>query len=74
MSIAAIVLGIVNIFIVVALLILVGLVVVWGCSLLHIGAPPLQLQNAYLVLVGLIALYMILALLFGLPSIAILRG
>lgn len=74
MAIAAVILGLVNIFIVVALLILVGLVVVWGCSLLGIGAPPPQLQKAYLVLVGLIALYMLLALLFGLPSIAIIRG
>src|SRR4051794_30099440 len=74
MAIGAIVLGIVNIFIVVALLILVGLVIVWGCNLLGIGAPPPQLQKVYLVLVGLIALYMLLALLFGLPSVAIIRG
>lgn len=73
MSIGAVLLGLVNIAIVVVLLLIVGVVAVWICSMLNVALPG-QLRQLYLVLVALIALYMIIALIFGLPSIVILRG
>lgn len=65
-SLSAILLGIINIAIVVAILILIGLVIVWFCGWLSFPVPE-KLQKVYLVIVALIALYMLVALLFGLP-------
>lgn len=72
LSISGVLLGLVNIGIVVVLLLLVGVVAWWLLGLLHISLPG-EARNLYLILVGLIALYMIIALLFGLPSWTIMR-
>jgi hypothetical protein len=73
MSLAAILLGIINIAIVVAILILIGLLVVWLLSFISFSIPE-NIQKVYLVIVGLIALYMLVALLLGLPiPISIIR-
>lgn len=66
------ILGVINIAIVVTVLIIVGLLVLWFMKLLMNTEPSPQLQKAYMVLVGLIALYMIVALIFGLPSYTVL--
>jgi len=67
MSIAGLILGIINIAIVVGILILIGALAVWMLSLFNM-APPQQVQRAFLIIVGLIALYMIAALLLGAPT------
>lgn len=72
MSISGVLLGLVNIGIVVVLLLLVGAVAVWIAGALQFAIPA-QVQKLYLVLVALIALYMIIALIFGLPSVSIIR-
>jgi hypothetical protein len=71
-SISGILLGLVNIGIVVVLLLIVGAAAVWILGMLKMSIPE-QIQHLYLVLVALIALYMIIALIFGLPSISIIR-
>jgi hypothetical protein len=65
-SLTAILLGIINIAIVVAILVLVGLVIVWFMSWLNFPIPE-NIQRVYMVIVALIALYMLVALLLGLP-------
>lgn len=69
---SALILGVINIAIVVAVLILVGLLIVWFMNLLGMGGPPDELRKIYMVIVGLIALYMLVALFLGLPSFAVL--
>lgn len=70
MSIGGILLGLVNIAIVVVLLLIVGLVAMWIMGMLNV-TPPGELRQLYLALVALIALYMIVALIFGLPSVSV---
>lgn len=70
MSLSGLLLGLVNIGIVVAVLLLIGAVALWICNILTIGVPA-QVQKLYLVIVALIALYMIIALLFGIPTVRI---
>jgi hypothetical protein len=65
-SLTAILLGIINIAIVVAILVLIGLVIVWFMG--YLGFPiPAQIQRVFMIIVALIALYMLVALLLGLP-------
>jgi hypothetical protein len=66
MSLSAILLGIINIAIVVAILVLIGLVIVWFMSWLGFPIPD-NIQKVYMVIVALIALYMLVAILFSLP-------
>ena len=73
-SIGGILLGIINIAIVVVVLLLVGVLAWWiFTGLLHVSLPG-EVRTLYLALVALIALYMVVALLLGLPSITIIRG
>jgi hypothetical protein len=72
LSISGILLGVVNIAIVVVLLLLIGVIAWWLLGLLHVQLPG-EARQLYLVLVALIALYMFIALIFGLPSISIMR-
>lgn len=71
MSLSGIVLGLINIGIVVAILLLVGAVVLWFMGWMGIGVPG-NVQKGYIAVVALIALYMIVALLFGIPSVRII--
>ena len=74
MSLGAIILGLINILIVVAVLILIGYIILWVLGPL-LGFPvPEAVQKIYIAIVALIALYMLVALLLGVPSIHILRG
>jgi hypothetical protein len=70
MSLTGLVLGLINIAIVVAILVLVGYVIMWILGLL--GFPvPAMVQKIYMVVVALIALYMIVSLLLGMPALRI---
>ena len=65
-TLGGVLLGIINIAITVAILVLVGLIIMWLMNWL--GFPiPAQIQKVFMVIVALIALYMIVALLLGLP-------
>lgn len=66
-------LGIINVAIVVAVLLLVGLVIVWFASWMGFSVPD-TVQKCYLAIVFLVALYMLVALLLGIPSIGPLGG
>jgi MFS superfamily sulfate permease-like transporter len=66
MSLTGILLGLINIAIYVAILVLIGLVIVWFASWLSFAIPA-QIQKVYMIIVALIALYLIVALLLGLP-------
>jgi hypothetical protein len=70
MSISGILLGLINIAIVVVLLLLVGAVALWLFGWIGFAIPA-NVQKLYLALVALIALYMIVALLLGLPSVSV---
>ena len=73
MSVSGILLGLVNVLIVVVLLLLVGAIAKWILGYLGFG-PPNEVERLYLALVALIALYLLIALLFGLPTVHIIRG
>jgi hypothetical protein len=66
MRITGALLGLINIAIYVAILVLIGLVVVWFASWMGFAIPE-NIQRVYMVIVALIALYLIVALLLGLP-------
>jgi len=70
MALGGIVLGLINIAIVVVILLLVGALVKWVLGALGWGPPP-QVEKLYIAVVALIALYMLVALLFGLPTVRI---
>lgn len=71
MSFAGLILGIINIAITVGVLILVGLIIVWFMSWVGVAVPD-QVRKAYLFVVAMIGLYMIVALIFGIPSISVI--
>lgn len=64
MSISGLLLGLINIAIVVAVLVLVGYIILWLMGMLGFAIPA-NVQKIYMVIVALIALYMIVALLLG---------
>jgi hypothetical protein len=68
MSLPGIVLGLINIAIVIVILLLVGVVVKWGIKWLFSHDTDPMMDKLYIAAVGLIALYMLVALIFGLPS------
>ena len=71
MTLAGIVLGVINIAIVAALLLLVGALVVWLFKLFGFAPPDQQVQRIYMLVVLLIVIYMIAALILGMPSLHI---
>ena len=66
MSLTGVLLGLINIAIYIAILVLIGLIVVWFAGWLSFSIPE-NIQRVYMVIVALIALYLIIALVFGLP-------
>lgn len=72
MSISGVLLGLVNIGIVVVLLLIIGAVALWIGNMLG-ASPPADLKKLFLVLVALVALYMLIALIFGLPTFTVWR-
>jgi hypothetical protein len=71
MTLIGLVLGIINIAIVVAILLLIGAIIVWFCAYMSIAIPG-QVQKGYIAVVALIALYLVVALLAGMPAIRII--
>jgi hypothetical protein len=71
MSLGGLVLGIINVAIVVAILLLVGAIILWFCSWMQIAVPG-NVQKGYLAVVALIALYLIVALLLGMPGVRVI--
>jgi hypothetical protein len=71
MTLAGFILGVINIAIVAALLLLLGALVVWLFKLFGFAPPDQQVQRIYLLVVLLIVIYMIAALLLGMPSLHI---
>lgn len=70
-SLGGILLGLINIAIVVAVLILIGYVILLIFSWLNFPIPA-PIQKIYMVIVVLIALYMIVQLLLGVPGLRII--
>jgi hypothetical protein len=71
MSLSGLLLGLIDVAIVVAVMLLVGAVIVWFMN--SFGYPvPANVQKLYLAIVALVALYEIVALLFGMPFIHII--
>lgn len=68
MSAQALLLGVINIGIVAALWLLVGVVIVWLAKLVFGAEVPAEVRKFYLIFVGLIVIYMVVSLLFGLPT------
>jgi len=73
MSLTGILLGLINVAIVVAILMLIGAVVVWFASWMSIAIPP-AVQRGFMVVVFLIGLYMLVALLVGIPTVHIVTS
>lgn len=71
MSLSGIILGVINVAIVVAVLLLIGALLLWLCSWLGLGVPT-NVQRGYIAVVALIALYLLVALIFGIPSLRII--
>lgn len=71
MTLLGLVLGVINVAIVVAILLLLGAIIVWFCSYMQIAIPG-PVQKGYIAVVALIALYLLVALLAGMPSIHII--
>ena len=71
MSLSGLVLGIINVAIVAAILVLVGAVIVMFAKWMSYTIDW-NVQRLYLLVVLLIVLYLIVALLFGLPAIRII--
>jgi hypothetical protein len=73
MNLVGLLLGIINIAIVVAILLLIGAIVAWFCNRMTLTVPQ-EVRTGYIVVVGLIALYMLVALLVGMPTLHIVNG
>jgi hypothetical protein len=73
MSLSGIILGIINIAIVIAILLLVGAIIVWFCGYMGLAIPE-AVKRGFIAVVALIGLYMIVALLFGIPTLHIVSS
>jgi hypothetical protein len=71
MSLSGLLLGIINIAIVVAILLLVGAIILWFMSWMNLAVPA-NVQKGYIVVVALIGLYMLVALLLGIPTLRVI--
>jgi hypothetical protein len=71
MSLTGLLLGIINISIVVAILLLIGAIILWFCGWMGLSVPA-NVQKGYIIIVALIGLYMLVSLLLGVPSLRII--
>ena len=71
MSLAGLLLGLINIALVIVVLVLIGAALAWVAQMLQ-WPIPWNIQRLYLALVLLVALYMVVALLFGLPVVHVI--
>lgn len=72
-SVGGLLLGIIDAVLVAAILVLVGAIIVWAASIFE-WPIPWNIQRLYLLIVLLIFIYEVIALLFGMPMVHILRG
>jgi len=72
-GLAGLLLGVLDIAIVVAILLLIGAIILWGLGYISVTVPA-QVQKLFIAVVVLIALYMLVALLLGMPSVSFLRS
>lgn len=68
MSLAGLLLGIINVAIVLAILVLIGAIIVWIAGIFQ-WPIPWNVQRLYLLIVLLIGIYMLIALVLGVPTI-----
>lgn len=73
MSLSGLLLGLINAFIVAAILVLVGAIIVWVAAIFE-WPIPWNIQRLYLLVVLLVVIYMIVALLLGIPTIHIIES
>jgi hypothetical protein len=66
MSLTGLLLGLINIAIYIAILLLIGAICLWVLGWLGVPVPA-QVQKIYLIIVALIALYLIVSLILGMP-------
>lgn len=71
-SLTALLLGLINIAIVVLIMVLLGAIVLWVMGWIGFAVPVI-VQRLYLAIVGLIALYMLVSLLLGMPVFNVVR-
>ena len=71
MSIAGLLLGIVDAVIVAAVMVLIGAIIVWVATIFE-WPIPWNIQRIYLLIVLLIFIYAVIALLFGMPMVHLL--
>jgi hypothetical protein len=74
MSIAGLLLGVINIAIVIVILLLIGAVILWFLDWIFKVQVPELVRRLFLGMVALIALYMLVALLLGMPTISLIDG
>jgi hypothetical protein len=67
LSLGGILLGLIDIAIAVAILLLIGAIVLWVLQWIFQVAVPWNVQRLYIGVVALIALYMLVELLLGVP-------
>jgi len=73
MSLSGILLGLIDIAIVVAILLLIGALILWLLSWLSFPVPE-TVQKLYIAIVALVALAMLVSLAFGIPTFRIIRA
>jgi predicted ABC-type exoprotein transport system permease subunit len=73
MTLTGVLLGVINIAIVIAILLLIGAIIVWFCSWMQLAVPE-QVRRGFIIVVALIGLYMLVALLLGIPTIHIITS
>jgi hypothetical protein len=73
MSLSGLLLGVINIAIVVVVLLLIGALIEWFLTWMNIAVSAM-VRKLYLAVVALIALYMLVALALGIPSLRIIHG
>jgi hypothetical protein len=71
MSLSGLILGVINIAIVAAVLVLIGAIIVMFAKWMSYTIEP-NVQKFYLLVVLLVVLYMFVALIFGIPSIRVI--
>lgn len=72
LSLSAIILGLINIAIVFAILLLIGAIIQWLLTWAGIAIPEM-VHKLYLVIVCLIVIYMLVALLLGIPVVHLIH-
>lgn len=72
MNLSGLLLGVINIAIVIVVMLLVGVFIWWFLTKVLKIELDARMEQLYLILVGLIALYMLVALVFGMPSVRLI--